>query len=205
MARTPETDFFEAVYAGADGDDAAIPWQHAASRPLVEEWLTTLDREQLEGRRAVVVAAGLGDDAAALAAAGMEVVAFDAAPSAVGWARQRHPEAAVAWHVADLFALPGDWIHGFALVLEVFTVQSIPPADQDAAVDAIAELVAPGGRLVAIAIEREPDAEITGPPWPLHPRTLTRPEQIGFERLDERSDQLGDGVRIVRRVLRRAG
>lgn len=201
MARTPETDFFEAVYAGADGDDTAIPWQRAGSRPLVAEWLDGLEVEG--GERALVVAAGLGDDAAALAGRGLDVAAFDAAPSAVAWARQRHPDADVAWHVADLFALPGDWVRAFDVVLEVFTIQSIPPADQDHAVDAVAETVAPGGVLVAIAIERAADADVDGPPWPLHPGTLRRPQQRDFELVEDHAEALSDDVRLVRRVLRR--
>lgn len=198
--------FFDAVYAGAERDAGAIPWQDAASRPMVAHWLEGLDRRA--HRRALVVAAGLGDDAAALAATGMEVVAFDRSPAAVEWARERHPDAGVQWEMADLFVPPRGWLSGFDLVLEVFTIQSIPPEDQDRAVDAVAGFVAPGGMLVVVALVRDPDQPPSGPPWPLHPDTLDRLERAtgagpAYELVGELTRALPTGVDLVRREYRR--
>ncbi len=157
-------DFFDGIYARADGDETAIPWQHhAASRPLFDAWYEALG--EVRGATALVVASGLGDDAAALAAKGFDVTAFDGSPTAVEWARGRHGDAAVDWHVADLFATPPDWRGAFDLVVEVFTVQSIAPDLEVAAAEAIRSFVAPGGTLVAIAITGE--SGTGGPPWPL--------------------------------------
>ena len=50
---------------------------------------------------------------------GLDVVAFDSSPTAVEWARSRHPDTAVDWQVADLFAPPSDWLGSFDLVVDV--------------------------------------------------------------------------------------
>ncbi|MEM9130864.1 MAG: class I SAM-dependent methyltransferase [Actinomycetota bacterium] len=189
------TDFFDGVYARAGGDDTAVPWQHAVSRRFIDPWLQRY-RPKDDHRRALVVAAGLGDDAAALAARGMAVTAFDAAPTAVDWARTRHPDAAVDWHVADLFALPPDWSEAFDLVVEVFTIQSIEPARQPAAADAIRHLVAPGGALVAVALHHDGERTPDGPPWPLHPSTLDG-LTAGMTERAQRSEPVADGVSCV--------
>ena len=55
-----EAEFFDAMYANADGDDGAVPWQQAISRPLIAEWMEAA--QLAAGTRAMVVAAGLGDD-----------------------------------------------------------------------------------------------------------------------------------------------
>lgn len=195
------SDFFEAMYAQADGDDEAVPWQHAMSRRIIADWLGNL--EPGRGERAVVVAAGLGDDAAALAATDRDVVAFDAAPSAVEWARARHPGADVDWTVADLFDLPDDWSEAFDLVVEVFTVQSIEPARQPDAAIAIRELVAPGGTLVAVALVHDGSIDPSGPPWPLHPATV---EVLGdgLEEAGRRVESVDDHVTCVLVELARA-
>ncbi len=163
-------DFFDAVYVNAGGDDAAVPWQGAMSRRLMEDWLAAY--EPARHARALVVAAGLGDDAAALATLGLDVVAFDQAPTAVEWARRRHPDADVDWHVADLFQPPPDWKAAFDLVVEVFTIQSIPPERQADAAATTRSFLAPGGTLLGIAIVHDGTIEPDGPPWPLHPDTI---------------------------------
>lgn len=193
-------DFFESVYRRADGDDTAIPWQHAISRRLVDDWLIGFDPDT--PRRALVVAAGLGDDAAALAARGLDVVAFDAAPTAVEWARRRHRQGAVEWCVADLFALPEAWHDAFDLVLEVFTVQSIPPTQQVAAARAIARTVGAGGRLVVVAITVDGDEEPSGPPWPLRSGAVDALVD-GFVTIGEHREALADGLHAVRLELER--
>ncbi|MGI9645934.1 MAG: class I SAM-dependent methyltransferase [Ilumatobacteraceae bacterium] len=163
-------DFFEGMYARAGGDDAAVPWQHAMSRPLIADWLESYS--PAGHRRAIVVAAGLGDDAASLAALGLEVVAFDVSPTAIEWARSRHPDADVDWRVANLLAPPAAWTGAFDLVIEVFTIQSIEPAHQPEAAQAIRSFVAPGGTLVAIAMVHDGTLTPDGPPWPIHPTTV---------------------------------
>lgn len=197
---------FNGIYAGAGGDDAAVPWQHAPSRALVERWIAGLDR--VAHRRALVVAAGLGDDAAALAALGFEVTAFDRSEAAIAWARERHPDVAVTWEVADLFDPPAAWAGAFDLVVEVFTIQSIPVVDQGGAASTIAGFVGSDGTLFLVALVHEPGFDSTGPPWPLDRSTLDGLEaQVdggpGLERRGGDEAELGPSVRLVTRELHR--
>lgn len=199
-------DMFDGIYTEAGRDDASVPWQHAASRDLVARWLGTL--EPGSHRRALVVAAGLGDDAAALARRGLEVVAFDRSPAAVEWAQERHAGARVSWAVADLFDAPAEWVGAFDLVLEVFTVQSVPPELQVRAAEVIAGFLAPGGVLVVVAVVGEPGATPSGPPWPLDPRTLEHLERPLGSRpalhlRGGEEEPLGPAARLVRRDLQR--
>jgi hypothetical protein len=200
MSASERHGFFEAFYASAEGDDTAIPWQDAVSRRLVASWLA--DFEPGDHRRALVVAAGLGDDAAALAGLGLEVSAFDYAPTAVEWARRRHPDADVNWQVADLFSPPGDWKGAFDLVLEVFTVQTIEPDAQRSAVHAVRDFVGPGGTLVAVALVHDGDSEPQGPPWPLHPSTFDAMCD-GFVEASRHIEHIDDGLACMMAVLER--
>ncbi|MCU0311453.1 MAG: class I SAM-dependent methyltransferase [Acidimicrobiales bacterium] len=191
-------DFFEEVYARADGDEGAIPWQDAPSRPLFDEWWAR--QPERPGGRALVVAAGLGDDAVALTEKGYVVTAFDASPSAVDWARRRHPDAPVAWEVADLLHAPAGWRHAFDLVVEVFTVQSIDPDLEVAAAEAIRSFVAPGGTLLAIALVGDPTGR--GRPWPLAAPVVDA-LCAGLRVVDRRAVRLDPATEVVRFELER--
>ena len=119
-----------------------------------------------EGRRALVVGAGLGFDAEHLAALGFATTAFDVAPTAVAMARERVPGSAVDYRVADLLDLPREWDGAFDLVVEIITVQALPEELRAPATAAIASTVAPGGTLFVVSGIRDGAPE-PGPPWPL--------------------------------------
>lgn len=158
-------EWFEAVYRLADGDPAGVPWANLAPHPLLADWLAR--QGSLSGVRALDIGCGLGDNAEALAKAGASVVAFDLVEQAVRWARQRFPTSAVLYRQADLFAPPAEWRGGFDLAHECYTLQALPETLLPAAAQALAALVAPGGRLLAIARARDEGQKISGPPWPL--------------------------------------
>ncbi len=183
------TEFFEVMYAGAHRDPRAIPWASLRPNPWVTGWL---DVRQGAPGRALVVGSGLGDDAEELAGRGWAVTAFDASPAAIGWARDRFPTSEVDYRVADLFDLPAQWRRAFELVVDVRTVQSLPPHLRDEVVAAVAGPVGPGGTLLAVANGRPEDEEPVGPPW-----RVSRSELLGFgdhglelERLDESGGEL---------------
>jgi SAM-dependent methyltransferase len=171
-------DWFEELYASAAEDLERIPWAHLAPRPGLVEWL---DRHPPAPRTpALVVACGLGDDAEELARRGCEVEAFDLSPTAIGIARRRFPGSRVAYRVADVFELPERWRRRFAIVVEVQTVQSIPPEWHRQAIAAIAACVAPGGDLLVRAAVRGEDEPAPSRPWPLSPSELRWFEDEGL-------------------------
>ena len=157
--------WFEAVYALAGEDAAAVPWANLAPHPLLADWLA---REgALEGA-VLDVGCGLGDNAEALAKAGARVTAFDLVQGAVDWARKRFPDSSVDYRAADLFDPPAEWRGAFDLVHECYTLQALPEASLAKAGAALASMIAPGGRLLVISRARDDHAAIAGgPPWPL--------------------------------------
>jgi SAM-dependent methyltransferase len=177
---------FEAIYAGAESGAAKPPWDYGAPRPQLVEWA---DRQRLagEGREALVVGCGYGNDAEFLSGLGFRTTAFDFAPTAIAGALRQHPATEVTYLVADVLDLPREWQTRFDLVVESLTVQSMPPAQHTIAARSIAALVAPEGTLLVLATARDDGPEPDGPPWP-----LTRAEVDAFAH---------DGV-VVRRVER---
>jgi SAM-dependent methyltransferase len=161
------TGWFERLYVAAGSGEALVPWDRGAPHPLIAEWVQTR-RPDGGGRRAVVVGAGLGEDAELVASLGFETVAFDISPTAIRTARERHPGTAVRYVVADLLDPPADWRRRFDLVVESLTVQSLPDPLRPRAIEAVRDLVAPGGTLLVVAAVRDAaDGPVQGPPWPL--------------------------------------
>jgi len=159
------TGWFEKLYSAAGTGDMVVPWHQGGPDPMLVGWAAGRSGT---GSRAIVVGCGLGDDAEFVAGLGYDTLAFDVAPSAVDQARQRFPGSTVDYHTADLLALPGEWRHAFDLVVENFTVQSLPESVRAAATAAVAGLVAPGGTLIVHAsVRRDGAPPRTGPPWPL--------------------------------------
>jgi SAM-dependent methyltransferase len=169
LARGEPLAWFEELYAR--GEPALVPWAELAPNPNLLEWVR---RERLtgDGRRALVVGAGLGDDAEALAALGFAVDAFDVSASAVAAARTRFPASAVTYLRADLLALPPGCAGAYDFVLEAYTLQVLPPPLRDPAAAAIAAALAPGGELLVITRGRDEGEAEGAMPWPLTPREL---------------------------------
>lgn len=197
LAGGDPTGWFEALYAQAGEATAPIPWADLVPNPLLLAWLA---REGDPGGPAVKVGCGLGDDAEHLAARGLDVTAFDVAPSAVAGCRRRFPDSPVHYAVADLLALPADWRQAFAFVLESYTLQVLPPELQPDAMRAVASLVAPGGRLLLIARGREPDDPTPGLHWPLTRAGLSPLREAGLAE-ESFEDFLDDEEPPVRRFL----
>ena len=160
------TAWFDQLYRDAATGRGTVPWDHVEPSALLTQWV---EQQQLDGigRSAVVVGCGLGRDAELIARLGFDTTAFDVSPTAIAGALERHPDSTVDYQVADLRRLPDAWQRRFDLVVESMTVQSLPIRLRDVAVRAIAELVAPGGTLIVVAVRREEDMDVHGPPWPL--------------------------------------
>ncbi len=156
--------FFETVYENAGRDAAMVPWADLKAKDQLADYLAS----QLgDGKRAVDVGCGLGDNAEALAQAGYETLGFDFSPKAIQWAKDRFGAGPVEYKVGDLFDLPKDWIGQFDLVHECYTLQSIPPETLGETIPAISSLVAAGGTLLVYTRLRDDGSDVDGPPWPL--------------------------------------
>ncbi len=159
------TDWFEELYAKADGNAAMVPWGDQEPRQGLVEWMST--RPQGGGAKALDVGCGLGDNAAFLDANGYDVTAIDLSHSAIEWAEKRFADSAVKFRQADLFDLPDELIGQFDLVHETYTLQALPDTIRPKLFQAIADLIALDGRLLVITRSRDADVVPDGPPWPL--------------------------------------
>lgn len=169
--------WFEQVYQLAEGDPAAVPWADLAAKDPLVEWLAA---HPGEGRRALDIACGLGDNAEAISAAGYDTCAFDLAAGAIEWAERRFPDSRVDYRVGDLFNPPADWAGSFDLVHECYTLQALDGVMREKAFAAVASFVAPGGLLLVISRIRPEGVSVEGPPWPLMPSELAGFRDLGF-------------------------
>jgi SAM-dependent methyltransferase len=180
LAKGDATGWFDALYTHAQGDEAQIPWADMRPNASLTAWLARR-AATTEKQRALVIGCGLGDDAEALAALGCRVTAFDVSASAIDWCRKRFPRTRVDYSVADVLNLPTAWHSTFDLVVEIYTLQVLPPELRQMAMAQMAQCVAPGGTLLLIARGREPTEERGTMPWPLDRDELAYFSQCGLE------------------------
>lgn len=196
------TGWFERLYTEATSGGALVPWDRELPHPLLVEWLANHPIEA-DGKRALVIGCGLGNDAELIAARGFSTTAFDIAPSAVEQARLRYPDSDVDYRVADLLDPPTQWRRHFDLVVEILTVQSLPPDLHPQAAAAAASFCAVGGLLLVIAFAPDADRPDPGPPWALTAETLTHFASDGVERAVIETVPGGSGAMRWRAEFRR--
>ena len=167
--------WFEEFYAQANGDIHNVYWADLEPSSLLLDYL---EKNKVQNRaQAITIGCGLGDDAEALSQYGFHVTAFDISPSAINMCRQRYPDTAVDYMVADLFNHPPEWSRGFDLVYECNTIQILKGSDRVRAVNAIANLLAPKGELLVSCRSRN-----AGEQSDAFPLALDREEIDGFQR-----------------------
>ena len=191
------TGWFEALYKESGGDTEKIPWADLEPNKYFSAWAARNGLKG-EGRKALVVGCGLGDDARMLYEFGFEVTGFDISPTAIEWARKLHRDTSIRFETMDLFEPFRGWLGAFEYVLEVYTIQPLPMEMRPAVIDAIAAFVAPGGRLVVVTRGRGDDEQPEQLPWPLSRKDLSRFEENGLKQASftEMPDQ-EDGYRFV--------
>jgi len=198
--------WFDALYKESGGDMEKIPWADMAPNRFFKAWAESTGLEG-NGRTALVVGCGLGDDAKYLHDLGFKVTAFDISPTAIEWAKRVYGDTDIRFEVADLFDPPDEWVWdrqarpdgaggaydgdkppatagGSDFVLEIYTIQPLPMELRERAIDAVASFVALGGTLVVVTRGREDDEEVDVVPWPLSRADLARFEQNGLRETD---------------------
>jgi SAM-dependent methyltransferase len=201
-AKGNTTGWFEALYAESGGDNEKIPWADLEPNKYFTRWAADTGLKG-NGRKALVVGCGLGDDALMLHDLGFKVTAFDISPTAIEWARKLHKDTDIRFETMDLFEPFRGWLGAFEYVLEIYTIQPLPLEMRERVIDSIAAFVAPGGKLVVVTRGREDDEEPELLPWPLSRRDLSRflgngLTEIGFTEMPDDDD----GRRFVVEYLR---
>lgn len=182
-ARGDVLGWFDALYRESAGDAGVIPWGDLVPNRYFQTWAESTGLKG-DGRTALVVGCGLGDDANFLADLGFKVTAFDISPTAVNWAKRLYGDAGIEFKTCDLFKAPAEWAGAFDFVLEIYTIQPLPLAMRPTVVDAVAAFVANGGSLVVVTRGREDDVEPDELPWPMSRRDLSRFEANGLTQTD---------------------
>lgn len=172
--------WFEALYKEANGDNEIIPWADLEPNRYFRTFAESTGLKG-NGRTALVVGCGLGDDARYLYDLGFKVTAFDISPTAIEWAKKLHAETNIEFFAADLFEPKAEWVaSGFEFVLEIYTIQPLPLEMRPQVVDAIASFVASKGTLVVVTRGREDDVQPEELPWPMSRHDLARFTQNGL-------------------------
>ena len=136
------------------------PWDKGAAHPALG---VALAQSALSGR-VLVPGCGTGHDVRALAAEGLEVTGLDIAPLALEKARAHQPVGDEQYFLGDLFALPAGFKQSFDGVFEHTCFCAIDPSRRVDYVTAIASVLKPGGRLLAVFF-LDPDNDGHGPPF----------------------------------------
>jgi hypothetical protein len=138
---------------------------------------------------------------------GFDTVAFDVSDTAVQAAVKRFPDSVVRYVAANLLDPPEGWRRSFDLVVEIFTVQSMPEPVHAEAIVHVGQMVNSGGTLVAIAGGREPGESADGPPWPLTRAEIDSFGTDGLEpvQIEDLRDNPRPGARRWRAEFRRNG
>jgi len=176
------TGWFEALYREAEEGKSTVPWADYHPTPLlVSFWMT--HPLSTEGKSALVIGTGLGDDAEQLAAWGFLTTAFDISQTAIRAVRKRFPNSKVDYHAADLLEPPAAWQGKFDFVFEANTLQVLPAQLRPPAMKNIVAFLWPHGLLLVVARAREPHEPEGQMPWPLTPQELDGFKALGLEEL----------------------
>lgn len=194
--------WFDALYKEAAGNSEKIPWGDLEPNRFFRTWAEKTGLKG-NGRKALVVGCGLGDDAAYLDTLGFDVTGFDISPTAIEWAKRLYSDRQIRFETMDLFQPFDGWLRSFEFVLEIYTIQPLPLEMRERTIDAIAQFVARGGEIVIVTRGREDDEEPEKLPWPLSRKDLSRFEHNGltqthFEIMpDDTDDEPADRFVVV--------
>lgn len=164
--------WFEPLYSNSNTASEGVPWANMQTHPSFSRWLVDNPQDG-DGIRALVVGCGMGDDAIELESLGFQVTAFDVSETAIKYCKERFPQSKVDFEQADLLEDQPQWQRKFDFVLEIFTVQALPPKYEREVIQNISSFVAPDGQILVIAeVSREKRSFENGPPWLLTPQHI---------------------------------
>ena len=197
------TGWFEALYKESAGNNDLIPWADLTPNKYFRAWAESTALAG-NGKTALVVGCGLGDDARYLLDLGFKVTAFDISPTAIEWAKKLHGDTDIVFETCDLFEPFRGWLGAFQFVLEIYTIQPLPLEMRPQVVDAIAGFVAQNGKLVVVTRGREDDVEPDILPWPMSRRDLSRFKHNGLTQTDfvEMPGEEGEPPRFIIEYVR---
>ena len=199
QAQKEATEWFDDHYKEADKELSAVAWARGEANPLLREYLEFINPEPA---RAIVIGCGLGDDAHALYEAGFDVTAIDISSEAISWAKERFGGTTIDFRVEDIFDLPQELLGRFDFVFEAFTIQSLPLSLRDRVITAIASLMAPRAKVLAVCHAKREEEHFDGPPWPLTTNelrlfTMKACKELEFSIYEERSHRSTLKVRAL--------
>lgn len=179
------SDWFEPLYSNSNTNGEGVPWANMETYPSFASWLNQYPLKG-DGKLALVVGCGMGDDAIELESLGFQVTAFDVSETAIKLCKERFPLSKVDFVHADLFENQSQWLRKFDFVLEIYTVQALPPKYEKEIIQNISEFVAAEGQLIVIAeVGNEERSFENGPPWVLTPQHIDSFETCGLRVVDK--------------------
>jgi 2-polyprenyl-3-methyl-5-hydroxy-6-metoxy-1,4-benzoquinol methylase len=165
-------DWFEPLYADANKEGEGVPWANMKTHPSFSHWLSQ-NPLIVNNKSALVVGCGMGDDAIELESLGFQVTAFDVSETAIKYCKERFPLTTVNFVQADLLKEQIQWHKKYDFVLEIYTVQALPPKYEKELIQNIANFVAPDGQLLVVAeVSNKTRTFANGPPWLLTPQHI---------------------------------
>jgi 2-polyprenyl-3-methyl-5-hydroxy-6-metoxy-1,4-benzoquinol methylase len=193
-------DWFETLYSASNTSGEGVPWANMSAHPFFKQWI---DNNSPDGKEksALVIGCGLGDDAIELEKLGYKVTAFDVSESAIALCKQRFPNSEVNFLTADLIKGIPEWKEQFDFVLEIFTIQALPPKYEGLVIENISNLVAKNGELLIITeINYTKRNFENGPPWLLNTNYITQFNSLGLstqEQIIDKKAEMGDEIHLT--------
>ncbi len=182
--------WFETFYKWAAGEEKNIPWADLEPHPLLKSWLGVRDLAAFNN--VAVVGCGLGDDAEFLSSYSSNLWAFDISSTAIEWAKKRFPHSKVDYSIGDIYNLEPDRLAQFDLVVEIYTLQAVPPELRKGAIEGLVSLVSPGGELVIISRWRNDEMVLGAVPWPLLMDEIMELKTFGLNLVEEFNSEPGE-------------
>lgn len=193
------SDWFETLYSGSNNSGEGVPWANMKPHPIFKKWIEDCSPLKYE-KTALVVGCGLGDDAIELEGKGFKVTAFDVSKSAIELCRKRFPTSKVEFTTADLLEGVIKWHKKFDLVLEIFTIQALPPKYEDKLIKNISDFVSDKGQLIVITeVQSEKRTYENGPPWLLNNDYIKSFESNGLKQIvhtTSKESEIGEEIHL---------